>query len=470
MKPAFIILLLWVSTTCSSWAAQEDVTVYGKIRGAKSGAVSLDLLQDFINFKEVSLEAELDTGGNFTLNVSLSAPCLAELNYNGETIRMYLQPNDNIELHTDANNFAKNILFQGNGAAENNYFVLFANELEQSPELRLIPSKVRDLAPNDYIGAVALKKTLLRTFLGKYMLAHAISPSFEALINNEIDYNAAYELLVYPEMHSYLTGENISMPANYFDFLKNTSVENPAALISYCYANFLEEYARYLFRESNISAGSTFKYAYLAMYDLLKQQFQNKQIKDFVLAQDLVNALENTELSLIEQPYQDYMASAPQAEYATLLQVTYNKHLKLSKGHKAPNFTLKNPIGKTVSLDDFKGKVVYLDFWASWCKPCLKEIEYANKLKEKFVNKDVVFLYVSLDENEQHWLRSIKARNIQGIHLNSKGIDSQVALSYDIQQVPSFFLIDKDGNLFDKQAKRPSNEALAEDMMMLLQR
>lgn len=137
---------------------------------------------------------------------------------------------------------------------------------------------------------------------------------------------------------------------------------------------------------------------------------------------------------------------------------------------KAPEFTLKDLNGKTVSLEDFEGKVVYLDFWASWCAPCIMQMNKAKEIKEHFKNnKDVVFLYVSIDGSEEKWKNTIKKKNIEGVHLMSKdGQEDDIVGKYNIQAIPRFVLIDKQGNIADNNAKAPSNKGIIKDIQKLL--
>jgi len=72
----------------------------------------------------------------------------------------------------------------------------------------------------------------------------------------------------------------------------------------------------------------------------------------------------------------------------------------LDPGNPAPDFTLKNNQRDTLSLSDFRGKVVYLQFWASWCAVCKQQIPYTKLLQNELQGKDVVFLYISVDENQ----------------------------------------------------------------------
>ncbi|HEY8400756.1 MAG TPA: TlpA disulfide reductase family protein [Cytophagaceae bacterium] len=136
----------------------------------------------------------------------------------------------------------------------------------------------------------------------------------------------------------------------------------------------------------------------------------------------------------------------------------------------APSFTLTDINGNKVSLSDFKGKVVYLDFWASWCAPCLLEINKSKNLKQKYAdNNNVVFLYVSIDKDLAAWKNMVSKKNIQGVHLNSKdGKEEDILTKYNLVSIPKFVLIDKQGNIVDDDAKRPSDPALINDIEKLL--
>ena len=136
----------------------------------------------------------------------------------------------------------------------------------------------------------------------------------------------------------------------------------------------------------------------------------------------------------------------------------------------APDFTLKDIEGKQVSLQDFKGKVVYMDVWASWCAPCLEQMNKAKKVKEHFAGKtDIVFLYVSIDKDTDRWKAMVKKKNIKGIHLNSKdGEESGISQKYKVTAIPHFVLIDKKGNIVDANAKWPGEDGIVEDIENLL--
>jgi thiol-disulfide isomerase/thioredoxin len=136
------------------------------------------------------------------------------------------------------------------------------------------------------------------------------------------------------------------------------------------------------------------------------------------------------------------------------------------EGKLAPDFTAVTQDGKEVSLSDYKGKVVYIDFWASWCGPCKREMPHAEKVKKHFKGKQVVFLNVSVDRNESSWRKILNTMNVNGVNAIAKGEDlKEVAYSYQLRSIPAFVLVDKKGKLVAMRANRPSSQQAVIDQI-----
>lgn len=117
-------------------------------------------------------------------------------------------------------------------------------------------------------------------------------------------------------------------------------------------------------------------------------------------------------------------------------------------GSVMPNFTLKTPDGKDISLTDFKGKYVLVDFWASWCGPCLREMPNVVKLYKECKGKNFEIFGVSLDNKKDAWVKAIKANGMkwpQGSDL--KGWGSEPARLCNVSAIPFTVLIDPEGEV-----------------------
>ena len=132
--------------------------------------------------------------------------------------------------------------------------------------------------------------------------------------------------------------------------------------------------------------------------------------------------------------------------------------LKLQPGQPAPDFTLPNLDGQSVSLSQFKGQVVLIDFWASWCGPCINDLPYLRKVKEKTADWPVVFLNISLDADEDDWREAIDEHEIKGVHVRA-GSGSEVAKTYQVMGIPSYHLVDSQGLIAEIHGLRGDTDA-----------
>ena len=112
---------------------------------------------------------------------------------------------------------------------------------------------------------------------------------------------------------------------------------------------------------------------------------------------------------------------------------------------------------------------LYLDFWASWCGPCKREMPYSQKLKKELNGKDVAFVYISTDNNTDKWKAAIDQLQINGIHYRANPkVRNQIIQRFNLQYIPRYILIDKSGKVVDENANRPSNPQTKQDIEKLL--
>ncbi|CAL2106908.1 Thiol-disulfide isomerase or thioredoxin [Tenacibaculum sp. 190524A02b] len=136
----------------------------------------------------------------------------------------------------------------------------------------------------------------------------------------------------------------------------------------------------------------------------------------------------------------------------------------LAQGKLSPKFVdYENNAGGTTSLEDLKGKYVYIDVWATWCKPCKNEIPHLKKVEKEFHDKNIEFVSISIDNKKDHeaWKKMIVDKEMVGVQLFAdNNWQSKFVTDYAINGIPRFILIDPEGNIVDARAPRPSDAKL----------
>ncbi len=194
------------------------------------------------------------------------------------------------------------------------------------------------------------------------------------------------------------------------------------------------------------------RWSFAEKYDFTKQQLEGRVLYWF-LSENLISAFKHGSsetLAAAQRKWEDFQASNPYPEYTEAVQTALDKALKLQFGQPAPEFTLQDLDGQPVSLSQFKGQVVLLDFWASWCGPCIENLPDLRKIKERTEGQPVVFLNLSLDDNEAAWRKAVDKHEIKGVHVRAAGLGSDVARSYNIDALPSYYLVDSQGLIVER--------------------
>lgn len=148
--------------------------------------------------------------------------------------------------------------------------------------------------------------------------------------------------------------------------------------------------------------------------------------------------------------FADYMKVAGPGDTEYKRAERYSERPELVRARMAPAFDVKTIDGKVVSLDDFAGKVVLIDFWATWCGPCREALPHVKQIAQKFAGQPLVVMSISLDKDDAKWRDFVAKNEMTWTQARDDGLDSRVATMFSIHAIPATFTIDADGVLQDQ--------------------
>ncbi len=120
----------------------------------------------------------------------------------------------------------------------------------------------------------------------------------------------------------------------------------------------------------------------------------------------------------------------------------------VNAGDTAPNFSIVTERGKTVTRSDFGGKLLVLNFWASWCPPCITELPSLNQFATEYAGQGVVVLGISIDKNEHLYKNFLTQRQVA--FATARDPEANISASYGTFQIPETYLIDRNGKVLEK--------------------
>lgn len=280
-------------------------------------------------------------------------------------------------------------------------------------------------------------------------------PDIRVLRLNERDYFAQF----------FLDNASITVEAKQ-DSLRNTKITgSPTHDIFKIYIAEMEKLSKEVMAlqekyqsamaAGNADAAQKAKIDYQAMIDNNKvytknfvKEHSNSVVAAYIALFQLASQVDGTELEEITGKLAPEISKS---EYVVKLQELVQEQKKTAIGALAPDFTMNDTEGKPVQLASMKGKVVLVDFWASWCGPCRQENPNVVKLYQQYHGKGFEILGVSLDRSKDDWLKAIKDDNLTWMHVSDLQYwQNAAARLYGVNAIPQSFLLDKDGKIIAK--------------------
>lgn len=431
---------------CSQTNEPVRTTISGEIINPENDIVTF-------RFKGKTITDTLNEKNQFETELNITVPTEITFGHGTEFSQMYVRPGDQLFLKLDPAQFDETLTYTGIGSENNNYkaaMVLMEDTILSKRELYMLEED-SFLVMSDYLKELKLDA----------MDAFGVTDQeFISFQKGNLKWDQNNDKSNFEKYHQILLGmDSFSVSATYYDFEKEIDINDSTQLK---YEGFHDYVDRKLYNDT------------YAKYQERGDTTQNfwevyvDQVEELVLLQPL---REEFYRNLIKYNYSElnkelksniiaiWKNQQPKAEVLESMETLITNLQRLEKGNPAPNFTYESVDGKTVSLSDFKGKLVYVDVWATWCGPCIAEQPAMEKLQKRFEGKDVVFIAVGTDQSDEPWKKMIEERKLGGIHLFSPNAwDGTIMKDYVINSIPRFILVDRDGNIVDADAARPSGD------------
>ncbi|EDP70606.1 thioredoxin family protein [Flavobacteriales bacterium ALC-1] len=443
MKRILIICLAITIFACKEEPKVDYALFSGKIENPKGEKVVV------LKGRDVVKEITLNKDGTFTDTLKIESGYY-NLSHGNERTGMHLSPGSDINITLDTKEFDETISYTGKGS-ENSSFL--ASKFLEDEKSNLDFAKVFSMEEADFLSKMNEIKNTKEEFLTK---AEGISEDFKALEEKNIYFEHISYLQNYPGAHSYYTKKE--------DFKASDDFMKPLNALDYK-------------NEADYNSIDTYKQLVLNHYSSLLSKSDNpaKILEDInanafpALKTDFSKSLRynlspNNEHN--EAYYNGIMAMSSDEKYKEDITTKYNKVKTLAKGMPSPEFIdYENHKGGTTSLEDLKGKYVYVDVWATWCGPCIAEIPSLQKVEKQYHGKNIAFVSTSIDKAKDHntWVEMVKDKELGGMQLMADNDwKSKFVTDYAIEGIPRFLLIDPNGNIISADAPRPSSPKLIE--------
>ncbi|HUH25919.1 MAG TPA: TlpA disulfide reductase family protein [Flavobacterium sp.] len=441
MKKIITLALALALFSCAKDEKATYTIVSGKFTGTPENKFTIrgNSFQKEINVKE---------DGSFIDTLYLTYNGAYEIGRQG----IYLHNGKNVAFDANAEKL-EDMTFTGDLAAENNY--IMSKTKLQKEVLGNDPRALYSLDEADFLEKVDdfSKK--------RDALVEATTFNIGDFKEKELKsgtYYKTYLLENYPDYHAHFTkNQDFKVSETFPKTDANIDFDNAADFdFSTAYRQLASSNFDKKLQEA-IDKGADFYDVIVPNLKTVKSQnIKNSLVSIFSYAVSLSN-------DKMETLYKELLSISTDENFKKDLTEKYNKLQSLVKGKPSPKFNYENHKGNTTSLDDLKGKFVYIDVWATWCGPCIGEIPFMKEVEKKYHGKNIEFVSISIDEKKDYekWKKFVTDKQMGGIQLYADNAwQSPFVQDYAIDGIPRFILIDPNGMIVSGDAPRPSDEKL----------
>ncbi|UOE52316.1 TlpA family protein disulfide reductase [Mucilaginibacter sp. SMC90] len=474
MKKIILFLLsFYFINKVAAQNATQPLIIQGKL--SNSAEKMLKIFFEDAKGKSVIDTIRLNDSGEFYLKTfKITKPQRTSIQQNTTQInRIYVAPGYDLHIIGDASDYvtlSKTKKITGIGAESNQYRV----KLDSILVARNDKTAWYELKTDELIlflkKSKALDDSLLNAVFSKPAKQDKYVNTFKKMIDLDNQSLNFYMMLQHLEMSKYNAAQITELVAKSTPSAFSKGISHDEYLVSDDYKSWvLPLYYTYEQRLDLLRDSASVKQPGYEL-EKIKQLFTGK-VRDYYLNRYVEKRIGSAnsfeQLNFAQKEMQAFIGVISNATLKKNLADGFMEKKKqlmqVQIGKPAPAFTLTDDHGKVFSLTDFKGKVVYIDLWASWCGPCRQEMPSFKKLSDKFkANQQIAFISIAVHDGEKEWRNALKEEKPDWLQLYDK--DGTVAQSYIAYAIPKYILIDKEGKMLSFDAPGPGN-AQAEQLI-----
>ncbi|MBF9223715.1 TlpA family protein disulfide reductase [Hymenobacter ruricola] len=470
--------------------AGGTATLTGRISGPTTDSVSISLRENPLDPKDKLFRAKIGDKGEFRLAVPVNGPTKADLVYGDDVAPLYLDPGTDIEARFKGNDMSGTLRFKANdvptglatklrngsnltdeqrhrqqGANANNYLVEADAQFVENDGFQVLPDNIQ-LYEAPFLSFLEYRRKHEFEFLEDHAAKQSFTQDFYNYAHAEVVYAYANDKLTFQDLREQVvnTEGRLKMAPDYYNFLREPGLLNdPNAAQSELYHEFLLNYVHFAVAQDKHQR--TDPDFYPASYALASKKLTGPT-RAIILGRILQESFRFGHVKQSAAMLADFRNYDPKNQYFPTLQTDFDRHKEFAIGAPAPDFKLATATGDTVHLHDFAGKLVYLNFWKSTNGLCLRDLAYAQELMRKFEGKNIAFINIALDENEQAWKSLVTVKKLPGVQVRvpGGGLRSAIAKEYALQEVPTYMLVGEDGTFLNTKPKRLSSRAAIDEI------
>ena len=440
----YLIFLVFLFISCSK-VPNARITFSGNIKNN-----SEDILKVSNYNSTLKQQIPIDSLGNFRglVEVETDGYYFFQVGRSYTTVRF--KKGQNVHVSIDASDFFKSIIYSGDLKKENNYNVskskLRANLVGDTKEYFVVPL-------NDFLPKIKKTRDTLFSLLANSELSQKDTELEKRLIKYE--YLQTYNN--YKKFYNYHKKVDPVLPDDYFDPILGMNTDDDEIFrYSRAYRNLIIEN----FRLSSKIALS--KDTSLTIIDFVKNKISDLKSADIreQIASMLIREIRE-ENENIDDDYDKIMTLLVSDRMKEKLTLRYKSAISTTSGTASVDFNYENFDGGSISLQELRGKLLYIDVWATWCGPCIKEMPALKELVKEYAKKDIEFVSISIDGKNDYdkWKKMVPEKNVGGIQLyDAEGLDSDFMKAFSVSLIPRFMMIDSEGKIITAKAPRPSSK------------